>query len=147
MEADLGPLAPGNQRVLVQILDRRVDPVEELVVDLVDIPVAEPGPPDILLHDGRFRVTVSWRDFQGHSGTGRAAPGTTRDSGLFTFLTARDYGSVASTTVLPIGSRVGNALIAYVQYMEKMIWPADLAFFYPHPLGALPAWKIAGSLL
>jgi Flp pilus assembly protein TadD len=67
-------------------------------------------------------------------------------SSLVTFLTAREYGSVASTTVLDIGSRVGNALVSYVQYIGKMLWPADLAFFYPHPLGDLPTWEVAGSL-
>jgi Flp pilus assembly protein TadD len=52
---------------------------------------------------------------------------------------------VASTTVLPVGLRIGNALVAYVEYIGKMLWPANLAFFYPHPLGDLPAWQIAGS--
>jgi tetratricopeptide (TPR) repeat protein len=32
---------------------------------------------------------------------------------------------------LPI--RLANASISYLQYINKMIWPARLAFFYPHP--------------
>jgi tetratricopeptide (TPR) repeat protein len=32
---------------------------------------------------------------------------------------------------LPV--RLANAFISYMQYIIKMIWPARLAFFYPHP--------------
>ena len=34
---------------------------------------------------------------------------------------------------LPLGARVGNALISYCRYLGKMFWPTDLAVFYPHP--------------
>jgi tetratricopeptide (TPR) repeat protein len=36
--------------------------------------------------------------------------------------------------------RIENALVAYGLYLWKMLWPAHLAF-YPHSLGALPAWQ------
>ncbi len=64
---------------------------------------------------------------------------------IVTFLAAREYGSVASTTVLPIWLRISNALVSYVAYIGKMLWPAKLAFFYPHPLGDLATWRIVGS--
>jgi len=67
-------------------------------------------------------------------------------SSVVTFQTAREYGSVASTTVLPVWLRIGNALVSYVEYIGKMLWPAKLAFFYPHPLGDLPGWRIGGAL-
>ena len=35
--------------------------------------------------------------------------------------------------MLPLKFRIFNALVSYVQYIEKMIWPSGLTFFYPHP--------------
>jgi tetratricopeptide (TPR) repeat protein len=43
--------------------------------------------------------------------------------------------------------RLANALVSYVKYMAKMIWPGRLAVYYPHPLDNLPAWQIAGAIL
>ena len=54
--------------------------------------------------------------------------------------------SVASLDVYPMGLRIGNALVAYVGYLAKMIWPIHLAGFYPHPT-FLPAYQVAGSAL
>ncbi|MDI6828415.1 MAG: tetratricopeptide repeat protein [Armatimonadota bacterium] len=33
----------------------------------------------------------------------------------------------------PLGIRLKNALVSYVGYMWKMIWPRNLSAFYPHP--------------
>ena len=33
----------------------------------------------------------------------------------------------------PIGVRVGNALVSFMVYLGKMVWPTNLAIFYPHP--------------
>jgi protein O-mannosyl-transferase len=43
--------------------------------------------------------------------------------------------------------RIENALVSYSLYLWKMIWPARLAVFYPHPTGALPLWQMTLSLL
>ncbi len=45
---------------------------------------------------------------------------------------------------LAMTDRVANALISYVAYAVKMLWPARLAFYYPHP-GSHPAWKVAAA--
>ncbi len=42
--------------------------------------------------------------------------------------------------------RIGNAAVAYGLYLWKMVWPVHLAF-YPHSLGALPAWQWILSFL
>jgi tetratricopeptide (TPR) repeat protein len=42
-------------------------------------------------------------------------------------------GSVPSSAALPLEPRVANALISYVAYLGKTIWPTGLAVFYPHP--------------
>ena len=49
---------------------------------------------------------------------------------------------------LPLGARVGNALISYCRYLGKLFWPTDLAVFYPHP-GHWPLGKVllAGGLI
>jgi tetratricopeptide (TPR) repeat protein len=48
----------------------------------------------------------------------------------------------------PLGARLGNAVISYGWYLGKLLWPADLALFYPHP-GYWPLGKVllAGGLL
>ena len=54
-------------------------------------------------------------------------------SSVITFLAQREGGTVASTIRLPLSERLGNALIAYAAYIEKMVWPAHLAAYYPYP--------------
>jgi Flp pilus assembly protein TadD len=53
-------------------------------------------------------------------------------SSIVTFLVARSVGAVAKLVGLPLKIRICNALISYVEYMGKMIWPVHLAVFYPH---------------
>jgi len=53
-------------------------------------------------------------------------------SSVITFLGARS-SAVIALTVLPIKLRISNALISYVKYIGKMIWPSRLAILYPYP--------------
>lgn len=43
------------------------------------------------------------------------------------------------------GVRIGNALVAYVRYIEKALWPTRLAGVYPYLGRFLPGWEIYGS--
>jgi len=52
---------------------------------------------------------------------------------VIAFLAQRSGGAVSPLTAISIKLRICNALISYVEYIEKMIWPARLAMFYPHP--------------
>ncbi len=52
---------------------------------------------------------------------------------VVTFVAQQHGGAVASFEDLPLGARVGNALISYCRYLGKVFWPTDLAVFYPHP--------------
>jgi len=63
-----------------------------------------------------------------------------------TFAAQRAGGAVASLALVPLGSRVANALVAPVRYLGVTLWPAHLAVFYPFEF-AHPAWKVAGSAL
>src|SRR5206468_9233624 len=40
--------------------------------------------------------------------------------------------------------RAINALTSYGGYLRKMVWPSDLAIFYPLS-GHIPLWRIIGS--
>jgi Flp pilus assembly protein TadD len=68
-------------------------------------------------------------------------------SGILTIMAAKGYGSVATLEALSFWHRISNAFVSYLKYMLKALWPADLAFFYPHPLHTLSLWPIAGSFL
>ena len=57
---------------------------------------------------------------------------------------------------MPLPGRLENAAVAYVRYLGKLFWPADLAIFYPHPaywphyrvfLSALLLLAITGAVL
>lgn len=65
-------------------------------------------------------------------------------SGVVTFFVQQGGGAVRSLYVFPLDIRIANAMVSYVSYIEKMIWPHHLAVFYPHP-GMLPMWQIAGA--
>ena len=57
-------------------------------------------------------------------------------------------GAIGSSVAYPFHVRMANALISYVSYIGQMIWPSNLAVFYPYP-GVLPGWQVfvAGILL
>jgi tetratricopeptide (TPR) repeat protein len=42
-------------------------------------------------------------------------------------------GSLLDLEVLPLWSRLGNALLSYWRYLGALLWPAGLAVYYPHP--------------
>ena len=65
-------------------------------------------------------------------------------SSLFTILAYWKGGTIASLAKLPLEIRIGNALVSYVRYIAKMIWPDRLAVLYPHPI-ILPLWEAAGA--
>jgi tetratricopeptide (TPR) repeat protein len=48
---------------------------------------------------------------------------------------------------LPLHLRVGNALVAYVAYIGKTIWPSRLGVFYPHPGDTLSLALVLGAAL
>jgi hypothetical protein len=47
----------------------------------------------------------------------------------------------------PFALRLGKAAVFYVGYLAKMLWPADLTFFYMPPAAGLRPWQIAVSAL
>ena len=51
-------------------------------------------------------------------------------------------GALSGLEGLPVGVRMGNAVVAYGEYLRKMVWPMDLAVFYPHAGESLEVWKV-----
>src|SRR5438874_1706841 len=66
-------------------------------------------------------------------------------SSVITFLVQK--GAVGRTEELPILERINNAVVSYVLYVWQMLWPVDLAVFYPHPENRLPLWEIISCFL
>ena len=67
-------------------------------------------------------------------------------SSIVTYLVQRHGGAVGSLEALPSSARMANGFVSYITYMVKMLWPTNLAVFYPHP-GSWPLWQVLGSLV
>ena len=65
-------------------------------------------------------------------------------SSVMTFVAQKSGGAVGSMELYPLTTRVANALVSYVKYLGKMIWPAKLAVFYPYS-DSLPGWQVIGA--
>ena len=61
-------------------------------------------------------------------------------SAAITFFAQRQGGAVSSIAAYPLGTRAENALVAYVAYLAKAIWPSGLSYFYPFDLQWL-GWR------
>jgi protein O-mannosyl-transferase len=66
-------------------------------------------------------------------------------SSIATFLAQK--GAVGWTEELPILERINNAVVSYVLYIWQMLWPVNLAVFYPHPENRLRLWEVIASFL
>jgi hypothetical protein len=49
---------------------------------------------------------------------------------------AQQHGSAINSIAFSLRWR--NAIVSYVTYLQKMLWPVDLAVFYPHPANGWP---------
>jgi len=54
-------------------------------------------------------------------------------SSIVTLYAQRSGGAMRTMAQIEFGPRVSNAVTSYVAYLGKMIWPANLAVFYPYP--------------
>jgi len=69
-------------------------------------------------------------------------------SGIFcviTFYTEKGQGALALG--LPSNIRIANTIVSYFTYIEKMIWPARLAVFYPYPRNMFPLRQLGAEAL
>ena len=65
-------------------------------------------------------------------------------SAVITIIAQNNSGSIASLDRFPLGLRLANALLSYVFYLLKMIWPQQLSIYYPFP-PEIPLWQSIAS--
>ena len=56
-------------------------------------------------------------------------------------------GSMQPVARISLPLRLGNAVIAYTDYLRQLFWPSDLAVLYPWEAARLGAWHIVGSIV
>ena len=66
---------------------------------------------------------------------------------LITIRAQNAAGSVAHGDSHSVLICIGNAFISYVKYILLMIWPTDLALFYPFEQSAVTALKVTGAVV
>lgn len=54
------------------------------------------------------------------------------------------HSNVISSNLISTKLRVANALVSYVNYIGKLIWPRNLTIYYPFP-ASLPMWEVIGA--
>ena len=63
-----------------------------------------------------------------------------------TFAVQKHGGAMMDAMNRPLSARIDNALISYVRYPAKMIWPEHLAALYLRSAG-WPAWQVGGAAI
>jgi hypothetical protein len=53
---------------------------------------------------------------------------------VLVIFTEQKIGALSSLDAVPMTARIANAVVSYAVYLGKMVWPVNLAFFYPHPV-------------
>ncbi len=67
---------------------------------------------------------------------------------VVTFVVQQQEGAMSALENLPLGMRFENALISYCRYLLKILWPTDLAVFYPYPDHYWPLkWALLSGFL
>ncbi|MEE8476388.1 MAG: tetratricopeptide repeat protein [Myxococcota bacterium] len=70
-----------------------------------------------------------------------------------TYIVQARWGNVTQVDAIPAPLRLANAVVSYVRYLGKTLWPLELSSFYPYPniLGTggpmLTKWDAAGALM
>src|SRR6185503_949323 len=62
-----------------------------------------------------------------------------------TLVAAGMQGALVALDNRSLFARVAHAIVAYVWYVAKTIWPSDLGVFYPYPAWA--TWQIGAAML
>jgi hypothetical protein len=58
---------------------------------------------------------------------------------ILSIISARGHGIVLSVQEMPLHLRLANAIVSYMGYIGKTVWPHKLAVFYPYP-EMVPLW-------
>jgi Tfp pilus assembly protein PilF len=63
---------------------------------------------------------------------------------ILSILSAQSHQMMLSTYRVPLHLRFENAIVSYLGYIGKIIWPHKLAVFYPYP-EMVPVWLTIGT--
>ncbi len=63
---------------------------------------------------------------------------------VVTYFAQQHGGAMVPFEMHPFGLRISNAIVAYVGYIGKMLWPVNLAIFYPLSK-SFAFWKVAAA--
>jgi Flp pilus assembly protein TadD len=66
---------------------------------------------------------------------------------VVTFVAQKRGAAVAPLETYPLSARIGNAAVAYVEYLVKSVYPVNLAVIYPLPQKKIPWEQVAGAIL
>ena len=66
---------------------------------------------------------------------------------VITFVIQQHSGAVAAMRTIPLDFRFANMFISYIRYIGKIIWPSQLAAFYPYPRANLSDANVAVCML
>jgi len=66
---------------------------------------------------------------------------------VVTYRVQKSAGAVWSAGAVSLYSHVGNALLSYVRYLSKCLWPVDLAILYPYHTHCNAGLVIGAALL
>jgi len=67
-------------------------------------------------------------------------------SSVVTFFVQRSAGAVSSLEKLSLDNRIANALVSYLSYIGKMMYPAHLGVLYPYRHIGLFVWQPAAAI-
>jgi len=62
-----------------------------------------------------------------------------------TLIAQKSWGAVVSLENVSLISRISNALVSYLKYLEKMVLPKNFSIFYPYPAEGIVLWKVLMS--
>ena len=62
-------------------------------------------------------------------------------SGIATFVDQKSGGALQAMEIYSLSARLTNAMVSYMEYLIKTMWPEGLAVFYSHPGNTLATWK------
>jgi tetratricopeptide (TPR) repeat protein len=68
-------------------------------------------------------------------------------SAIVTMKAQQAGGAINPLNSYGLALRIENAVVSYVLYMGKAVWPTRLSAFYPYPTGSFTAWQILASSL
>jgi tetratricopeptide (TPR) repeat protein len=66
---------------------------------------------------------------------------------IITYLVQQKWGAMTLAVYFPLTLRLSNAVISYIRYIAKILYPNNLAVLYPYPIAFWPAWQVIGSLV